>query len=57
MQTCRLTPVFWRNMLPSSSEVKKERGMPASRTDKNRKGGAVVCKILSDEFSVSVTPV
>jgi hypothetical protein len=24
-------------MLPSSSEVKKERGMPASRTDKNRK--------------------
>jgi hypothetical protein len=34
MQTCRLIPVLWRNMLPSSSELKKERGMPAIRTDK-----------------------
>jgi len=36
LQTCRLIPVLWRNMLPSSSELKKERGMPAIRTDKLR---------------------
>jgi hypothetical protein len=34
MQTCRLAPVFWKNFLHPSSELKKERGIPAIRTDK-----------------------
>ena len=34
MQTCSLIPVFWRNILLPSSELKKERRKPAIRTDK-----------------------